>query len=166
MRKTLSFVTAACLVLAGVPPVGAEMFGPNTVWGSAPLSASAATNAVLLDTGGKTVTLVPILGGKFAFRDLPPGQYLVALQTAPGQELARSLAVHLESGGEVEALFGQDTVPAAVLPSSTAPAAAAAGGGGGIGTTGWILIGAAAVGITTAVIIATHNNDNVASPSR
>jgi hypothetical protein len=37
--------------------------------------------------------------------------------------------------------------------------------GGGISKTAWILMGAAAVGITTAVVIAT-TNDNVASPSR
>jgi hypothetical protein len=169
MKKALSVIVAAGLVLAGVPTVGAEAFGPNTVWGSAPVSASAATNAVLLDTAGKPVTMVPVLAGKFAFRDLPPGQYLVTLQTATGQELARSLAVELGSGGEVEALFGRDTVAAAVPPGSAAPAAAATtAAGGGLGTTGWILIGAAAVGITTAIVIATNNNNdnNVASPSR
>jgi hypothetical protein len=163
MKKALSVILAAGLVLAGVPPVGAEVFGPNTVWGSAPLSASAASNAVLLDTAGKPVIMVPVVDGKFAFRDLPPGQYVVALQTAAGQELARSLTADLGSGGEVEALFGRDNVAAAVPPGATAPVAA----GHGLGTTGWILIGAAAVGITTAIVIATNNDDdNVASPSR
>jgi len=164
MKKALSLILAVGLVLAGVPPVGAQVFGPNTVWGNTPLSASAAANAVLLDTSGKIVTMVPVVDGKFAFRDLPAGQYLVVLQTATGQELTRSLAVTLDSGGEVEALFGRDNLAAAVPPGSTAPAAAA---GGGLGTTGWILVGAAAVGITTAIIVATNNNDEkVASPSR
>ena len=160
MKKALSLILAVGLVLAGVPPVGAQVFGPNTVWGNTPLSASAAANAVLLDTSGKIVTMAPVVDGKFAFRDLPAGQYLVVLQTATGQELARSLAVTLDSGGEAEALFGRDNLAAAVPPGSTAAAT-----GGGLGTTAWILIGAAAVGITTAVVIATNNN-NVASPSR
>jgi hypothetical protein len=155
---------AAGLVLAGVP-AGAEVFGPNTIWGVAPQGAASAANAVLLDAAGKTVTMVPVVDGKFAFRDLPAGQYVVALQTATGQELARSLAVDLGSGGEAEALFGRDTVAAAVPPGSTVPAAAAAKGGG-LGTTAWILIGAAAVGITTAVLIVTNDDEGVVSPSR
>jgi hypothetical protein len=160
MKKALSIILAAGLALAGVPPVGAEVFGPNTVWGSAPASASAATSAVLLDSTGKTVGTVPVVDGKFAFRDLPAGQYVVALQSATGQELVRSLPVELGSGGEMEALFARDAAAAAVPPGSAAAAA-----GGGIGRTGWILIGAAAVGITAAIVIAT-NDDDVASPSR
>jgi hypothetical protein len=164
MKKALSLILAAGLVLAGVPG-GAEVFGPNTIWGATPQGASSAANAVLLDAAGKTVTMVPVVDGKFAFRDLPAGQYVVALRTATGQEFARSLAVDLDSGGEVEALFGRDTVAAAVPPGSTVPAAAATTGGG-LGTTAWILIGAAAVGITTVVLIATNNDEGVASPSR
>jgi hypothetical protein len=163
MKKAIRLILVAGLVLAGVPG-GAEMFGPNTVWGSAPLSASAATNAVLLDVTGKSGGLVPVIDSRFAFRDVPAGQYVVSLQTGAGQELARSLQVDLGSGSEVEALFARDNAGAAVPPVSTAPAAAA---GGGLGTTGWILVGAAAVGITTAIIVATNNNDEeVASPSR
>lgn len=165
MKKALSVILVAGLALAGVPPVGAEVFGPNTIWGNAPESASTASHAVLLDASGKTVATVPVVGGKFAFRDLPAGHYLVALQTATGQELVRSFAVDLASGGEMEALFSRDTVPAAVPPGATAPAVAGTEGGG-ISTTGWILIGAGAVGITTAIVIATNGNDNVASPSR
>ena len=90
---------------------------------------------------------------------------MVSLQTGTGQELARSLQVDLGSGSEVEALFARDNAGAAVPPGSTTPAAAAATGGG-LGTTAWILIGAAAVGITAAVIIATNDATNVASPSR
>ena len=81
MKKALSIVLAAGLALAGVPPVGAEVFGPNTVWGSAPASASAATNAVLLDGTSKTVATVPVVDGKFAFRDVPAGEYVVVLHS-------------------------------------------------------------------------------------
>ena len=160
MKKAIRLILAAGLVLSGVPG-GAAVFGPNTVWGTVPPSASAATNAVLIDATGKSGGLVPVIDGKFAFRDVPAGQYVVALQTATGQELARSLSLELGSGSEVEALFSRDNAAAAVPPGSTAAAT-----GGGLGTTAWILIGAAAVGITTAVVIASNNNDNVASPSR
>jgi hypothetical protein len=156
MKKALSLILAAGLALAGVP-VGAQGFGPNTVWGVAPGGASSAVNALLLDTTGKTLATVPVVDGKFAFRDVGAGQYTVLLQNAAGQELARSLPVTIASGAEAQALFSTDRVAAA------APAAA----GGGIGTTGWILIGAAAVGITTAIVIATNNEEtNVASPTR
>ena len=44
MKKALSLILAAGLALVGVP-VGAQGFGPNTVWGVAPPSASTAVNA-------------------------------------------------------------------------------------------------------------------------
>jgi hypothetical protein len=159
MKKAMSLILAAGLVLAGVP-AGAQGFGPNTVWGTAPSGASSAVNAVLLDATGKTLATVPLVGGKFAFRDVGAGQYAVILQSATGQDLARSLPVTIASGAEVEALFSSDLAAAA----AAAPAAAA----GGLGTTAWILIGAAAVGITTAIVIAANNDDdtNVASPTR
>ena len=52
----------------------------------------------------------------------------------------------------MEALFARDVAAAAVPPCRCRAA-------GGIGPTGWILIGAAAVGITTAIVIATNNDD-------
>jgi hypothetical protein len=157
MKKALSLVLAAGLALAGVP-VGAQGFGPNTVWGVAPGGASSAVNALLLDATGKTLATVPVVDGKFAFRDVGAGQYTVLLQNAAGQELARSLPVTIASGAEAQALFSADRAVAA----AAVPAAA----GGGIGTTGWILIGAAAVGITTAIVIATNDDEGVASESR
>jgi hypothetical protein len=160
VKKALSIVLAAGLALAGVPLVGADVPGPDTVWGSVPASASAATSADLLDSTGKIVSTVPIVDGKFVFQGLPAGQYVVALQSATGQELARSLPAELGSGAQLEALFAPTA--AAVPLGSTAPAVA-----GGIGRTGWILIGAAAVGITTAIVIAANDDDDqVASPSR
>jgi hypothetical protein len=165
-RKVLSFVLSAGLVLVGVPG-STEVFGPNTVWGSVPAPVSDAANAILLDGAGNTLSMVPVVDGKFAFRDLPPGQYSVALRAAAGREVARSLPVDLAAGEEQEAVFSGDKAAAAVPPPASAPATApATTGGGGLGRTGWILIGAAAVGITTAVIIATDDDEGVASPSR
>jgi hypothetical protein len=97
--------------------------------------------------------MVPIAGGRFAFRDLPPGQYVVALQTATGDELARSQPADLASGAEVEVLFGSDATPAAAALLAT---------GGGLTTTQVIALAAGALGITTAIVIA----HKVASPSR
>lgn len=154
MKKALSLILAAGLALVGVP-VGAQGYGPNTVWGVAPASASTAVNALLLDATSKSLATVPVVGGRFAFRDVAAGQYTVALQSATGQELARSMLVVIASGAEAEALFSSEVAAAAVVAA------------GGIGTTAWILMGAAAVGITTAIVVATNNNDNnVASPIR
>jgi hypothetical protein len=150
VKQTTCLILAAGLALAGVP-AGAQ--GPNTVWGSVPQGVSEAATAVLLDTADKILVRVPIVDGKFAFRDIGPGQYVVALQTSLGREVARSCPVGLTIGSEQEAIFSCERVPAAVLPS------------GGLSKTAWILIGAAAVGITTAAIIIAHK-DNVASPSR
>ena len=158
MKKLLTLALALSVALAGVP-AQAEVFGPNTIWGTVPAGASAAANAVLFDTVGNRVMMVPIVEGRFAFRDLPPGQYVVALQTGAGQELARSLTVALGSGLEAEAVFATNPTPAAVPPP--APAA-----GGGISTTAWILIGAAAAGITTAIVLATDDDEKSASPIR
>jgi hypothetical protein len=169
MRRATCLILTAGLALAGAP-AGAEVFGPNTVWGSVPPGLSDAANAVILDASGRTLTMVPVIDGKFAFRDVGPGQYTVVLQTSSAHEIARSLPVDLATGSEVEAVFGSARVPAAVVPSGAAsPAAtgpAAATAGGGLSTTSWIVIGAAAVGLTTAVVIATNNNENVASPTR
>lgn len=161
VRKALSLILAAGLALSAVPG-GAEVFGPDTVWGSVPSYVTDAANAVLLDPAGRTLLTVPIFEGKFAFRNLSPGQYTVALQSGSGRELARSLVADLPAGLEAEAVFDRDRLPAAVPPSDAAPVVTT---GGGLGTTGWILIGAAAVGITTGIVIAAQN-ENVASPSR
>lgn len=160
VRKATSLILAAGLVVSAVPG-GAEVFGPNTVWGSVPSYVTDAANALLLDGAGRTLLTVPIFEGKFAFRNISPGQYTVALQSGQGRELARSLLVDLPAGLEAEAVFDRDRLPAAVPPSSAPPVTT----GGGLGATGWILIGAAAVGITTGIVIAAQN-ENVASPSR
>jgi hypothetical protein len=153
MKKALSLILAAALVLVGVPG-GAQGFGPNTVWGVAP--ETAAVNALLLDSTGLTVATMPVVNGKFAFRDVAPGQYVVVVQDGAGRALATSEGISQASGAVNKALFGATRVPAAAVTS----------GGGGLGTTGWILIGAAAAGITTAVIIASNDDEGPASGSR
>jgi hypothetical protein len=131
------------------------------VWGIVPAGARDAANAVLLDAAGQPLSMVPIIDGRFAFRDLGSGQYSVALQTATGRELARSSIVDLSAGGEVEAIFEAARRAAAALPPAASP-------GGGIGTTGWILIGAAAAGIATAIVVLSDDDEDapVASPTR
>lgn len=154
-KKVISLLLAAGLALAGVP-AGAQGYGPNTVWGAVPQGQEGVANAVLLDASGKTLSMVPVVDGKFAFRDVAPGDYTVALYTASGQQVARACPVQLGSGAALEAVF--TCAPAA------APVAAATGGG--LSTTAWILIGAAAAGITTAIVIASGDDEGTASPFR
>ena len=153
MKKAISLLLAAGLALSAVPG-GAEVFGPNTIWGSVPQGQEGVTNAVLLDASGKAITMVPVVDGKFAFRDAAPGEYTVGLYTASGQQVARACPLQLSSGSELEALFTCGRLPAAPVTK------------GGISTTAWILMGAAAVGITTAVVIASDEDEGTASPIR
>jgi hypothetical protein len=157
MRRALSLILIAGLSLAGLPAI-AQDFGPNTIWGEVPAGVSAnAANAILQDGTGRVIASVPVVDGKFAFRDVIPGQYVVVVQDGAGNALATSQGMSFASGATTKAIFDATRVPAAAV---------AGGGGGGIGTTGWILIGAAAVGITTAVVIATNDDEGSASPSR
>jgi hypothetical protein len=157
MRKALSLILIAGLALAGLPAL-AQDFGPNTIWGEVPSGVSGnAANAVLEDTGARVVATAPVIDGKFAFRDVPPGSYVVVVKDGAGNVLATSLGVTFASGATAKAIFDATRLPAAAVAPS----------GGGIGTTGLILIGAAAVGIATIVLVATNDDDddNV-SPSR
>jgi hypothetical protein len=155
MKKATSLLLAAGLALAGVP-LGAQTYGPNTVWGTVPQGQEGAANAVLLDASGKTIATVPVIDGKFAFRDLAPGDYTVGLYTAAGLQIVRACPLQLASGATLEAVF-TCAPPAAVA----APAAK-----GGISTTAWILMGAAAAGITAAIVIASGEDEGQASPYR
>jgi hypothetical protein len=154
IRKALSLVLAAGLALSALP-VGAQDFGPNTIWGEVPGGITNAANAILQDGSGRAIATVPVIDGKFAFRDVVPGQYVVVLQDGAGRALATSEGISFASGATTRALFGATRVPAAVVPA-----------GGGLSTTAWVLIGAAAVGVTTAIVIATNNDQGTASPSR
>jgi hypothetical protein len=156
MRRASSFILIAALSLTGLPSVAQE-YPANTIWGVAPSSvAASAANAVLQDPSGLVVATVPVVAGKFAFNGVASGNYVVLLQDATGRTLATSQPVALVTEAAAQAFFGTDRVAAAVVPAAAA---------GGIGTTGWILIGAAAVGITTAIVIATQDDEGVASPS-
>ena len=142
MRRALSLILIAGLALAGLPAL-AQDFGPNTIWGEVPAGvAGNAANAVLQDTGGRVVATVPVIDGKFAFLNVAPGEYVVVVQDGAG-EAARHEPRHLlrERGHRRRR-------------SSTRPASRPRPSPrrGGLGTTGWILIGAAAVGITTAIV--------------
>jgi hypothetical protein len=161
MKKAVSLFVAAGLALAGIP-VGAQDL-PNSIKGSIPAGVEGVANAILQDTSGKDISAVPVTGGKFTFRNVPPGEYYVGLYGASGQRIVRSCAVALASGAARETSF-DCLAPAAAAAPATTPTATAARGG--IGTTGWIVMGAAAVGFTTAVVIATNEDEGVASASR
>jgi len=145
----------AGLAMAGLP-AGAQELTPNTIWGVVPQSvASNAAKVVLQDTSGRVAATVPVIDGKFAFPDVVPGQYVVVVQDAAGNALATSHGISFTSTDITKAIFDATRVPAAAVV-----------GGGGLSTTAWILIGAAAVGITTAIVIATNDDEGTASPSR
>jgi hypothetical protein len=164
MKKAVRLFLAMGLALAGLP-VGAQDL-PNSINGSVPGGIEGVANAVLQDASGKSISMVPVTEGKFAFRNVAPGEYYVGLYSASGQRIARSCAVSLAAGAARETSFDCPTpaAPPAATATPTAPTTAAARGG--IGRTGWIVIGAAAVGITTAVVIATNEDEGVASAIR
>jgi hypothetical protein len=163
MKKAFSFVVAVGLALAGIP-VGAQDL-PNSIKGSVPAGIEGVANAVLQDASGKNLSMVPVTDGKFTFRNVAAGEYYVGLFSVSGQRIARSCSLTLAIGAAKETSF-DCPVPVAAVPPPTAAATTTAVAHSGIGRTGWIVIGAAAVGITTAVVIATNNDEGVASPVR
>ena len=155
MKKALNLILIAGLAMAGLP-AGAQELAPNTIWGEVPQSvASNAAKVVLQDTSGRVAATVPVIDGKFAFPDVVPGQYVVVVQESAGKALATSHGISFTTTDITKAIFDATRVPAAAVV-----------GGGGLSTTAWILIGAAAVGITTAIVIATNDDEGTASPSR
>jgi hypothetical protein len=165
MKKAISLLMAVGLALAGVPVAAQEL--PNSITGTVPGGLEGVANAVLQDASEKALSMAPVTEGKFVFRNVTPGDYYVGLYTVSGQRIARSCALSLASGATRETSF-DCPVPAAAPPAAPAAATpvATTAAGGGIGTTAWILIGAAAVGITTAVVIATDEDEGPASPVR
>jgi hypothetical protein len=113
------------------------------------------TTAVLQDASGNVLATVPIVAGSFTFPDVAPGTYTVVLRNSAGATMATSLPVVLPAEGVEQAIFTTDKPPAALLLAK-----------GGITTAGWIAIGAAAVGITTAIVVVSNNDDGNASPSQ
>jgi hypothetical protein len=160
MKKAVGLFLAAGLALSGVPVAAQDL--PNSIKGTVPAGIEGVANAVLEDSAGKTLAMAPVTEGKFTFRNVAPGEYYVGLYSASGQRIARSCALTLASGAAGETSF-DCPVPAA---PAAAPTAATSAARGGMGRTGWILIAAAAVGITTAVVIATNQDEGVASATR
>ena len=154
LRRTTALILATGLILSGAPLM-AQDYAPNTVWGEVPANVASAAHAVLLDASGNVVATAPVVGGKFQFTNVQPGRYVVQLTDAATAELARSRVADLAASSVVKALFDSSVPAAAVVPAS----------GGGLGTTGWVLIGAGAAGITAAIVIASDNDEGPASPA-
>jgi hypothetical protein len=135
-------------------PVSAQDFAPDTIWGRVPQStASRAATAVLQDLTGHVVATVPVIDGQFAFTNLVPGDYVVLVRDNQGKTLATSYTASLAKDGVTQAFFGGDQ-PVAAVP------------GDGPSLSRLLLIGAAAVGITVAIVVLTQDDDGAASPSR
>jgi hypothetical protein len=155
MKKLLACVVAALVASAGLLSAAPA---PSSVWGEVPggLRAQART-AVLVASDGREIargTVGP--DGRFTFPSVAPGQYVVKVLDDSGKEIAHSASVRVEAERSVQALFEEGRRGGAVLPVA----------GGGIGKTGVIIIGAGVAGIATAIVIATHNDNGPASPSR
>ncbi len=159
IRKAVGVAVIGVLASTGFPgPALAQQRSPDTVWGEVPAGiraahviASAALQDVVVD---KTVQTVSVgADGRFAFANVPPGQYVVRVLNTKGETVATSLAVTLLAGANQRAQFGDDRVPAYV-PTK-----------GGIGkTTLLILGGATALGIVA--VVALSGDKEPASPSR
>jgi hypothetical protein len=154
LRKTLTWILAAGLTLAGLP-LAAQDYAPDTVWGQVPTGATAASHAVLTDASGNVVATVPIVAGKFSFENVVPGQYYVVLRDAAGTQLARSHPAQMTASAVTRAIFDDSPAAAAVVAT-----------GGGLSTTTWLLIALGAAGITTAIVLATGDDDDAVSPTR
>jgi hypothetical protein len=152
VRKVLHIVLVAAVAMTAMP-AGAQDFGPNTIWGDVPRSTAAgAETADLLDLMGNIVATLPVIDGRFAFTNLVPGDYVVAVRGAQGRTLATSLTANLAVDGVTRANFGDDHAAAAVP-----------GGGRNVALSRLLLIGAAGAGIAVAIVLL---SDDVASPSR
>lgn len=160
VRRSVALILVAGLALAGAPLTAAQEYAPKTIWGEVPASASSAASAVLLDATGYTMFTITVVNGRFAFENIPPGTYSVVLRDAGGSVLTRSHVADMPENGVVKVLFDPQLTAAAPPPGG------GGGGGGGLTTTGWILIGAGAAGIATAIVLLEDDGDGVASPSR
>lgn len=160
MRITRTVSAALIVALAAALPVPAlaQAPAPDTIWGEVPGGIRASHivgSAALQDTAvDRTIATVPVgADGRFAFSNVPPGQYVVRVLNTNGQTVATSLVVRLLAGAQQRAEFGDDKTPAA-LPAEHK----------GVNKTVLILAGAAAVGIVT--VVALSGDKEPASPSR
>jgi hypothetical protein len=170
LKKILSLALVAALALVTVPaPAQTAVagqsgltvnYGPSTVWGIVPDGLKPyATTALLKDASGAVVQTKPVVDGLFEFTGVGPGYYVVVLQNNAGAALATSETVDYSAVDRaIQAFFPSDKVPAAYVPPPS----------GTLSTTGWIVVGAAAVGITAAIIAVSDDGESKPpiSPSR
>jgi len=157
LKKALSLILVAAIAVLSVPASAQTSYAPKTIWGQVPESLKPhVTTAVLQDASGNVLTTVPIVAGSFTFPDVAPGTYTVVLNNSTGVGLATSLPVVLPAAGVEQAIFPSDKPPGAIVSSHAR----------GITTAGWIAIGAAAAGITTAIVAVSKNDKGPASGSR
>lgn len=158
IRRTVSAALIVALGAALPAPALAQTPAPDTVWGEVPAAVRASHivgSAALQDTVvDRTIATVPVgADGRFAFSNVPPGQYVVRVTNTNGETVATSLIVILLAGSQQRAEFGDDKA-AAALPAEHK----------GINKTVLILAGAAAVGIVA--VVALSGGKEPASPSR
>ena len=154
MRKAFSWLLVAALALSTVPAT-AQTFPPNTIWGQVPQGLSGnVSSVVLLDLNGNVVATVPVVDGRFEFRDVVPGNYTVQLKDATGGVLATSPTVNLTGGGVVKVIFTGNAIVGAVPPA------------GGHSTALIVAGGAIAIGIGTAIVINNSKNNPPNSPKK
>ena len=147
VRKAQSLAVILSLLLSGAPAALAQQNG--AIAGVAP-SGAAGGSVVVKDVAGNVVVSQPLsANGSFTFASLAPGSYTVEVLNAQASVVAKTKTVTVLSG-QTQSVFG----------------ASAAAGGGGLGTTGWVLIGAAGIGLATTAIVVATNDDEPASPSR
>ncbi len=158
IRKSVAAAAVVALATTGLPAL-AQQPASDTVWGEVPAGvraahavASAALQDVVVD---KTIQTVSVgADSRFAFANVPPGQYVVRVLNTNGETVATSLAVTLLAGTNQRALFPEDRV-GAYLPAEK----------GGISAKTLLIIGgAAAVGIVA--VVALSGDKEPASPSR
>ena len=157
LKKALSLILVAAIAMLSVPASAQTSYAPKTIWGQVPESLKPhVTTAVLQDASGNVLASVPAVGGSFTFPDVAPGTYTVVLNNSTGVGLATSLPVVLPAAGVEQALFPADKPPGAIVAATAH----------GVTTAGWIAIGAAAAGITTAIVVVSKDDKGNASPSR
>lgn len=150
---TWALVAAVALMAA---PVGAQDLAPNTIWGQVPQGLSGHVgSAVLVDANGSVVANAPLVGGRFDFLNVTPGDYSVQLKDAAGKTLAESPKATLVPGGVLKVQFTGDSIVGGGLPH------------GGVPTTLIVAGGAVIVGVGTAIVIDQSNkNKSPESPKK
>jgi hypothetical protein len=161
MKRIVASALVAMMALGGAPlALAQETVNTGIVTGQIPavvLTSASGGTVLLEDTAGNVAAqLLVSADGSFSFGNVVPGSYIVKVRDAMGNVVAQSLPVEMPVPSTVYVIFGSDR-PIAGVPPST--------GGGSSSLAYWILGGALAAGIVTAVVIATKNDEGPASPS-